>query len=370
MRSKRVDEALSGVSNEAAQEVRRAILENEHVSVSRRFRDFVRDHVDDRFFREEAKDRKQPPSRRELIEAVRNAYALRSRYVHVLERAPRELTALGRDNDMTRLETGCHLTLAGISRLARHVIFQVVERGVAVETETYAYRFALPNIVRARMAASMWLGHPDALKTVSAKGHLEACLEQFTAVLIGRSKEPVCDLRPILESIETGVGSATATDRLYLLTVYGIWHCAMAPQFHREDWRRLLGDYSAELDAATPTTLAAHVMLGIPLDWPVEKMVAARDAHVSAKGKNRLEVPQVLDAAIDLTVAEALRASGDEAGAKTLIAAAVESYPGCEALITFEALALQNSPLHPIDWEVHLRASDADVVAEASERGG
>ncbi len=355
-KARRIDEALAGAPDVVVEAVRQAVLANEHVAISRRFRDFVRDHVEPSFFRDQARGRQHPPSRRSLSEAIRNAYGLRSAYVHRLERAPRELWALGGASDTTQLETGCYLTLAGVSRLARHVIWQMVERGASIDKENgYDYRAHLPNIIRARLAPSMWLGNPQTFDTVSAKRHLEACLEQFTSVLMNGSKEPVSNLKPILKLVEARVGSAQLADRLCWLTLYGVWNSVMSPEHRMENWERLLKTYEKELDAPTPATLASHVLLGLCPGWTVDQWAQARDAHASAKGGNRLETPRILDAAIDLAVAEQLRAAGDEEGARALIVAAVEAFPGCEALIGFEQEALDQSPLEPIDWNTLLR---------------
>ena len=88
----RIDTALQHASTETVQKVREAVLANEHVAVSRRFRDFAISHVAPSFFRAEAAQTSSPLSRADLTVALQQAYAIRSRYVHTLREIPGQLT--------------------------------------------------------------------------------------------------------------------------------------------------------------------------------------------------------------------------------------------------------------------------------------
>lgn len=349
-KAKAIDRALADASPAVAEAVRAAILANEHVAVSRRFRDFVGDHVTPAFFRDEAVGRKQPPSRRQLGPAIERAYAMRSAYVHRLATIPAELWSLGGGGDTVTLDRRPHLTFAGLSRVARHAILQVVWRAEPVQTEAFDWRRSLPNIIWAPVAAQHWLGLPEALASVSAQQHLEAMLEQLVAWHFDRSDAPMIDLRRILDLIEQRVGSDPVSIRADLLLVYELWHAVMHESHHRPDWKAFLARYERETDAPRPALLAANVVLGATPPWSAETLDAVWAAHVQARGKSRLTLPRTLDAAMALVVAEAVRAAGDEARARDLIAAAVEAYPGHAPLIDFEAALVDGEPLPSIAW--------------------
>ena len=130
------DEALDGVPEDTSERVRAAILHNEHVAAARRFRDFTLAHVAPRF-REEAAEVQGPLSRPDLAVTLRRAYDIRSGYVRRLEDIPKELIGLPELPEALELAGTKTLTFRGLSRLARHVIMQFVERGRTVEREEF-----------------------------------------------------------------------------------------------------------------------------------------------------------------------------------------------------------------------------------------
>ncbi|MGB7076466.1 MAG: hypothetical protein WBD53_04705, partial [Xanthobacteraceae bacterium] len=83
-----VDKALEGSEESLAQRVRGALIAVEHVALARRFREFVLDHLEPRYFREGAVGRAGALGRSDLSDALQEAYNLRSRYIHNLRTLP------------------------------------------------------------------------------------------------------------------------------------------------------------------------------------------------------------------------------------------------------------------------------------------
>ncbi|TCS12316.1 hypothetical protein [Caulobacter sp. BK020] len=365
-----IDRALADASLATIGAVRAAILDNEHVAVSRRFRDFVQNHVGPAFFRQEAVGKSHPPASWDLPIAVRRAYEFRSRYVHTLTQAPRELWFLGRGSETLELESGPALTMAGLARLARHVINQVIDRGQPVADEAYDYRAHLPNIIRARMAPTHWLGSPDALKTVSAQGHLEAFLDQLVNRALRTPGHQVMNLGPILGELEARFSITKGAERRHYLLVYVLWHFATPQAHHRDDWRGVLDTYDKDLTAPCAENLAVHLLVGQVPPWDLAVLESIRTRHMAAKGKARVKLGRLVEAAITLAVAEAQRVVGDEVRARALISEAVEIFPGCEALTQLEKDVAGHEVLAPIDWgPVLFPPAEGDAV-ETLELGG
>ena len=118
----RVDQALANADEVTAERVRNAILENEHIALTRRFCSFALEHVGPSFFREEAADLPHPMGRSELRAALPRAYGLRSSYLHNLEKLPPLLTIPNAHHEVARMEGQILPTFQGLARLARHVI--------------------------------------------------------------------------------------------------------------------------------------------------------------------------------------------------------------------------------------------------------
>jgi hypothetical protein len=141
----RIDDALHGVPAELAMRVRAAVLRNEHIALGRRFRAFAIEHLSPQFFREEAEAAVAPISRADLDTMLKRAYEIRSGYVHRLQDLPKVLARPIGYVETIEVDGQATLTFEGLARLARHIIFQFVQRGHKVERENFHWRGALPK---------------------------------------------------------------------------------------------------------------------------------------------------------------------------------------------------------------------------------
>lgn len=196
-----IDNALEGAEEKIAKRVRDVLLEIEHVSLMRRFRDFTLGHLQPSFFREESDGLNNPVGRAELTGALQAAYRSRSKYIHNLQELPRLLTIGTAFADTTKTDGGTMLTFQGLTRLSRHVIFEFVRRQPKVDAESYDYRLEQPGIVRARLAPEYWVGQPRGLKPEMGPSRLSGFLQQITPVLLGLTDAKVTDLRAVLTKV-------------------------------------------------------------------------------------------------------------------------------------------------------------------------
>ena len=201
-RRSRIDHALKGTEDETARQVRDAILENEHVSLARRFVDFSLDHVNPSFFREEAAEQKNPVGLSDLRAALPQVYRLRSRYLHNLEKLPALLTMPHSYREVGRIDGRILLTFQGITRLARHVITEFIERQPKVDTQVYDYRRERAGILEVPVAPKYWIWKTEGLEASSGLKRLEGFLEQTADYLLQEERPPVTDLREMLSEVE------------------------------------------------------------------------------------------------------------------------------------------------------------------------
>ena len=87
----RIDAATQGLDDVVRARIESAVLANEHHGLQRQFVAFVLDHVEPSFYRNEAVGAIRPIKTTELPNALRQAYSIRSRTVHALERLAREV---------------------------------------------------------------------------------------------------------------------------------------------------------------------------------------------------------------------------------------------------------------------------------------
>ena len=377
-----IDKALGGATESVAERVRSALLEIEHVALTRRCLDFVEEHVRGSFYRAEAKDEAGPLPKRALRRALREAYRLRSKYVHALSPLPAPLSEMPSCRDYTEVEGKPVLTLHGLARLVRHVITTFVNEEEKVEREEdIDHRSRLPNIVRMPLAPSVWVGHPAGYDHESATRYLEGFLSQIARFLSGES-EGVTDISQVLEEIERQAKGVQEKQRRPMLTLYVLHSHTAGKENRRPGWDEFIGTYDAELEKPSVEALVLQVVLGFDLGWPAEKFEEKRVVYYRRRyHKGKLKLPPLFEAALDLEAAERYRRAGRSEEARQLIGEAVETLPGNEALIAFEKSVEDEDGLQKlevIDWRELLldesmlveEENEGDESEKAAEPGG
>ncbi|MDE8347812.1 MAG: hypothetical protein POH28_16810, partial [Acidocella sp.] len=351
---RRIDEALGATPEATVDKVRAAVLANEHVAIARRFREFALAHVGPSFFREEAEKAAGAISRPDLSIALRQAYSIRSRYVHHLEDIPRLLVGIEGFHETMAVDGEPTLTFAGLARVARHVIETFVARAPKTEKEEFDWMKDLPGKLTMQMAPQHWIGNPQSFDTTTAKQYLVA----FIGQVVGRLLQPsatITDIRPVLEKVEALVpGLAKPAQRLPMLALHFIFNFLAPEDFRSAGYPTLVETYRGDFETPSIISLAAHLVTGQNPDWPLpvmEELYARyfRERHHA----NMLELGRILEAAFTLMLAEQNRAAGDFARARELVACAVETCPKHLGLLNFEA-SIQPSDLIAIDWQAIL----------------
>ena len=263
----RIDEALGEAPEAIAGKVRAAILANEHVAIAQRFREFALGHVGPSFFREEAENAVNAIGRPDLSIALRQAYSIRSSYVHHLKDIPRLLVGIEGLHETMVVDGQPTLTFAGLARVARHAIKTFVARAPKLETEQFDWRKDLPGKLTMQAAPQYWIGNPQGFDAATAQQYLGAFIGQAVGCLL-RPSETITDIRPVLEKAEKLVpGLAKPAQRLPMLALYFIFN-SFAPQgFHSAGYPKLLETYKGDFEAPSIVSLAAHLLTGQNPDW-------------------------------------------------------------------------------------------------------
>lgn len=344
-----IDEALEGIAEGAAR-VRKAILENEHVALGRRFQAFVLDHVPRQFYRADAIGRTSPIPADFLAVSVRQAYGLRSSAVHTLSGLPDPLGFVSPLSDYAFVEGHPILTVSGLARVARAVIREFVARSPKVDFEDIEYQKRMGNIATLQLAPSLWVGRAEGYGHHSAYRYLSGFLDQLATTLKDYEKA-ITDLTLVLVEIEKQIKGVSPAQRRPMLALYTIYSSIVDPEHAPKDWLSTANRYIDAFSEPSIESLLAATLGGLEIKSPLEPLEAAFENYLGRRHKkNAFRLPPLLDAAIALDLAEAYRGSDDEEAARRLITRAVELYPGIEPLMALEMLG----PLPVIRWQDHL----------------
>jgi len=135
------------------------LLKSRNLRATKRFIDFTSNHISDTFFKEEADGLKKS----ELNLALKNAYKMRSNYVHELKEIEISLKypqILG-GGESIRWENKPYITYAGLTRLVHHVINNFIEKQDQLKKERYNWRQDLPGRIQMEIHPKYWIWKAD-----------------------------------------------------------------------------------------------------------------------------------------------------------------------------------------------------------------
>lgn len=342
---KPVDAVLSDASAEIAERVRDAILSAEHVLLSRRYRAFVRAHLDESYFRNLSVEDGYPVAAHELDEALREAYTLRSKYLHNLRGLPDGLTHPFGHSEVIYVERKAVLTFQGLARLTRAVIREFIARGQKVEFEVYNYRHEQAGIRFVEMASQYWVGKP--LQTADqARIRLEGLLSQLVGVMSEDKDAVLTDLRPMLSDVESLMPKAKARNKPALFALYVLFNLVIGSNQRMPGFDAFVEKHHEVFDQPSVEGLVALTVLEKVGEWPLEAHRQQLDHYFKIRATPKgLHAPRAFDAAMCLALAERYREAREFDQMRSMVSKAVESYPGNAALLELERTLDEDAPI-------------------------
>lgn len=347
-----IDKALSGANDEVSESVRKAILDIEHISLGRRFKDFSIEHIKPSYFREEVVDVVYPISKLDLPKALSNAYQARSQYIHNLRTLPSQLTHTIDYSESTQIDNTAWLTIQGLSRLARHIITEFVQRQATVDKEVYDYSRERSGIIQMKLAPQYWVGNTE-LYHGSGSIKLEGFLSQIATRISGSKEAVVTDLRELLAIVEKSIHTLKKEDKLPYITLYFIFNLFVSAEQKTENEASFRKRFENEMESPSSESLLVHTLCNISPTWDLSEYHSTLDRYFEKRG-NRFcfRAPVIFEAGMILMLAENYRVRGELSTALDLVSMAVENYPGHEGLRLFEQDFQLES--RPIEWQTIL----------------
>ncbi|HEV2974528.1 MAG TPA: hypothetical protein VGX69_05970 [Solirubrobacteraceae bacterium] len=371
-RRKLIDAALEDADTQLVDRVREAVMQADRLGAKSRFVAFVMDNVSPSYFRTEATDSSRPVRGADLQRALKLAYDVRSRNVHVLKDLPSEAWVLGDAADTVMpISEGIMLSHEGLLRLARHVVKNYVDRAPAETDFTFDWRTFLPGKVQMRLAPQYWVWQADGFDHKSVARYFTGFIGHALDALAARS-EGVTNMQAVLERIEQQVpGIADGPDKTMMVAMYALWHDILAPSEHRREATKFLARHGQLLERLEIPSFVVGLLTGHMPDWTADQLQALATRRRTEREKRKhLELPAVLDVALQVVAAESLLEQGRNDDVRRLAGFAVEELPGYEPLSAWESALHAGEPASLDLRELVLQtASPDDPSDEAPSEG-
>ncbi len=342
-----IDQALDGIDLGKANAIRDAIVRKEHLSAMRRFIGFTVSNIPDSYFRDDTDSVIGPASRSDVLEAVKSAYGLRSKYIHELVSLPKSLRVGWNFSEIIDDEGEIYFSMSGLARLSRSVIVAFATSQQAVDKEEYDYMANLPNVVRVKMAPRYWVGHAESLNAKNVMVYLSGHLAEYAAFISGR-EYAFSQMRSVLDKIEKIVkGFAKSSQKVPFVVLY-IFYCSLFESLH-ERCNAFAEKYSDVQDVPAIENLLLYIFFVSEPQWSVQKSDSLMSSYIKKRRKRgSLSLDPLLETIIYLWMVERFWLV-DPSRALVLISEAVENWPGNKNVRNYEQLLLNGAEAIP--WE-------------------
>jgi hypothetical protein len=299
---RRIDKILERADATLAEQIRGALLYERNLKATVRFVDFAVAHIDDSFFTEKAVGRCFGLRRSQLVPALRNAYKMRSRYVHQLLPVESQVRYPLGHGDVFEMGNQPYLTFSGLLRVTHEVVTNFVLRQPQLEKEDYDWREDLPGVVRIKLAPQYWIGNPDSFKRDQAVRRLSGVLQNYEDALLNKS--PLTDIRGVLSKCEESFAKMSQSQRRAALAMYVLYNRAIVPEGKCPDYEKYLELYKSELDELCIEMLVVKLKLGDDIPWDIDDCARCFADYLNGQfSKGSMRIPHITSVSLRLAIA-------------------------------------------------------------------
>lgn len=326
-----IDSALADIDDLAANNVREAILSQEHVALGRRYRQFVLAHLDEQFVRQKRKGGR-PLASYELEPAIAQAYKLRSSYVHRLKSLPTSISHPHAHWETTVVDRVPALTFQGLYNVTDAVIRSFVARSAKAEREEYDYGLERAGVISMEMAPQYWVWKPI-VRSSEARRRLEGLLGLTQQVFLKQPGAQLVDMRRALKDIENLLSQAKREHRPAMLLLHFLFNFLVAPNLRSDGFDQFFEKHREEAGQPSIESLVVATLLGGADNWSAETYEQCLDDYFSQRTrKSGFHAPRLFEAAMCLLLGEKYRQAGEHVKADQQIVRALEIDPDNEQL--------------------------------------
>lgn len=217
VRKKRaLEKIFSQLEDNVSLSIKDVLVKHEHLALSRKFCGVVMNSLDMEFyspvsegFRVAGKD--------ELTIAVKNAYNLRSKYVHELKHLPDELTTPFTLNYCCDIDEKPYLTFNGLSKVNKKVLLNFVSNAPSSGKENLPPHHYTPGMMVVKVSEIYWMWDPNIIKSGNYLMLFDAILTRIESCILSQKVE-IPNMDNVVEEIGKKLLSENNRDNIFLLT--------------------------------------------------------------------------------------------------------------------------------------------------------
>ena len=345
---KRLEKAIEGLDEGVCDEIKAAIVESEHLSLTKKFKHFILSNLPPDYFGADAALQERPIGKADLIDALANLYSTRSKYVHELKALPKEFNHIAGAGagEIALIDDKLLLTMQGLTRLVRSVIKEYVYKQEKIDHESCDYDIENPNLARMRMCPSTWISRVDGLGKDSFSFYFINYVELLDGYWGSYPNGKLYDVREVIEIGFSMKENLSIAQRTSLVALTSLFYCFVPEQF-RPNIKISRQDDEIS-DVPSIQILILKMITGTDTDWSYSQHEEVFKSYYSTRLKpSGFRVTKRLEAGLELAFAEKLRQSGEHERAVAQLRSSADNFPNMKIIRELsDSYDLDNS----IEW--------------------
>lgn len=291
------------ISQEYYIELQNILIEDKDLKIKKRFIEFVKLYLDDDFFKEEAKNIKNPVRKSELDSILENVYSIRSGYVHSLNEFNdiQVLMMQKLDNETMNYDKGKFLTLSGLVRLVHNVLKNFVLQNAELEKEE-------ENPLQIEPPTNNYpkngICNEGSFKKEEIRQYFKRFLLHFEKY---SEKDNLNELNEFIINLEDGIKNgipnglkSSAFTLYYLCNKLYDANEGISPNFKKIYYKQ---HFDQTLNELTIETLLTKLILNEEINWELEEIIECYEKYMKDKSKKKKFIlPQYFENIIQIYI--------------------------------------------------------------------
>lgn len=255
-----LEKIFSELEDEQSDAIKDILLEDRHLKLQKRFITFITSNIDDSFFVEEAEGINVPLRKSHISQVLKNAYDIRSKYVHSLQSIMKQLKmpSIG-SGEVYSWEGNPQITYKGLLRLTHHVIKNFFESQEYFESESYNWKDDLPGVVQVEFDEKYWVGKTEGFSQEHSIIKLNGFLSQLERALI--YEQPLTDLTELMEIYAEKIPQSKKKYKLPMISTHMLYNLHLKEELRVSGYEKVIESNQSTLDNPSIEGLLTYAIL-------------------------------------------------------------------------------------------------------------
>lgn len=292
------------LDKESADSIKSILLEESHLKLQQRFIRFIKSHISNEFYTSEAKEITQPIRVSNLDVILKNAYSLRSKYVHSLEGIIDELkNKRMAQGEFLYLKGSPYLTYRGLLRLTHYIILSFFTSQEVFEKEDYPWEQELPNSYDIKIYNPKILNDTQNFDPSKVLDIFMTFLNDLETTIY--DAEPLTHSNELMEMYIEKIPQAKKSEKLIMKAHILMYNLHLEENYKIESFDIVKESYSDELfNSYTIEALLTFSLSLAEIPYRGHDAIDIFKNYINSKYKpRRLQIPQKLELIIILEIA-------------------------------------------------------------------